>query len=268
MEIPTLSKYSLSFAFLCLLFLVFGLWNVKTEETYAPKPLHVLCYHDITPNSSFKYSRTTEKLKYDFQLLRDSGFKVVPLEKIIEAGQKKVPLALREAALTFDDATTGQYQYARPLLKSFGYPATFYAPTALVESGEPAAKEYSGTMAWADIQKLAEEGFYIASHGHSHKDLSRLSPGDLKEEIQKSLSLLRKRTGMNVLDFCLPYGLYKREQEEHFLEAGIRSMALTTTDHGPGIPALVKIRRFEVLADTGAEEILEALGWENKEKRP
>lgn len=262
------NKYSLLFTFLCLFFLVFGLWNVKTEETYTPKPLHVLCYHDITPNSSFKYSRIPERLKSDFQLLRDSGFRVVPLEKIIEAGQKKVPMSQREAALTFDDATQGQYQYARPLLKSFGYPATFYAPTALVESGKPAAKEYSGTMAWADIRKLAEDGFSIASHGHSHKDLSRLSPVDLKEEIQKSLSLLRERAGMNVFDFCLPYGLYKREQEESFLEAGMRSIALTSTDHGPGVPALVKIRRFEVLADTSSGEILEALGWEKKEKRP
>lgn len=256
------------FTFLCLFFLAFGLWGVKTEETYTPKPIHVLCYHDITPNSSFKYSRTPEKLKHDFQLLKDSGFKIVPLEKIIEAGQKKVPLALREVVITFDDATTGQYQYARPLLKSHGYPAAFYVPTAMVESGLPVVKEYNGTMSWPDIQKLAEEGFFIASHGHSHKDLSRLSPVDLKEEIKKSMYLLRERAGINALDFCLPYGLYKREQEEYFLEVGIRSMALTTTDHGPGNPALAKIRRFEVLADTSGEEILEALGGEKREKMP
>jgi len=258
--------FRIAFSLLCLALLTSGLSRVKLEKTAGPRTVRVLCYHDITPTPLSKYSRTPEQLRRDFQVLRDHGFEVIGLEEAIKAGQKKNPLTGRFVVLTFDDATRGQYRYARPLLKRFGYPASFFVPTAMVESGRPVSRGQTGVMTWPDLRTLVREGFQIASHGHTHRDLSRLSASRLRGEVQKSFALLKKRLNVETADLCLPFGLYRRDQENLFAGMGVRSIALTTTDHGPGNPALVKIRRFEVLKDTGTREILNILGAGREEK--
>ncbi len=261
-------KFRTLFIFLTLFLLAVGLFNVKLEKRIRPKPVHVLCYHDIALNPTSRFTRSPERLESDFQLLSEEGFTVISLEQAMKAGASGSVLPAKWVAITFDDATTGQYTLARPLLKKYHFPATFYIPTAMVDSGEFVMKEYRGTMNWQEIGVLAKDSFQIASHGHSHENLSRLSEAALKEEVRESISLLESRLGIQPTDLALPYGLYTRGQEKHFLELGIRSIALTTTDHGEGEPDLLKIRRFEVLKDTGKEEILDALGGTNKEGKP
>lgn len=54
------------------------------------------------------------------------------------------------------------------------------------------------------IRQIFNEGHEIASHGYSHKILNDLKPEEFEEEIQKSVSLLEKITGIKPIGFRAP----------------------------------------------------------------
>ena len=65
-------------------------------------------------------------------------------------------------------------------------------------------------MNWKQIKELKENGMEIENHGHTHRDLSRLTLKAIKEEIEKSTQLLTVKVG-KPRGFSYPYGRYNYE---------------------------------------------------------
>ena len=57
------------------------------------------------------------------------------------------------------------------------------------------------------LKEMKNNGMIIGSHTFSHEVLSNLSPKEQKKEINRSISLLKKKLGKNnISTFCFPYG--------------------------------------------------------------
>ena len=72
--------------------------------------------------------------------------------------------------LTFDDGNKSDYTYVRPLLKRYGFGATFFITEGL---GFLNNKDHYVT--WEEIRALHEEGFEIGNHTRHHKNINTLS---------------------------------------------------------------------------------------------
>lgn len=79
--------------------------------------------------------------------------------------------------LTFDDATASQYDYVAPLLRRYGFGATFYICEF---SGFENKRHY---MSWQQIRRLSDMGFEIGNHTRTHAAMSRLQPEQITAEI-------------------------------------------------------------------------------------
>ena len=248
--------WRLILATICLLFLSFGLSRVSIPTVPPKKAIHVLCYHDISPTPTTRFARTPEQLARDFESLLDNELLIVPMDTAIQQLQSGKQMLDNWVVLTFDDATKGQFDFARPLLLQYGFPATFFTPTRSVETMTPVSPAYSGVMSWQDLRLLQEEGFSLASHSHDHRSFARMTAKEIEKDISQSLMLLRDKLGIISQDLCLPFGEYRLGDETTFLKMGLRSIALTTTDHGPGLKELLKIHRFEIHADTDQATIV------------
>ncbi|MBI4946453.1 MAG: polysaccharide deacetylase family protein [Bacteroidetes bacterium] len=93
------------------------------------------------------------------------SFSVIGYSQILK---KKIPDNL--VVLTFDDATASQYSVVAPLLKQYGFGATFFVcefPTHF--------KDSSKYMNWRQIKELDRMGFEVANHTHTHANVSKLS---------------------------------------------------------------------------------------------
>ena len=80
--------------------------------------------------------------------------------------------------LTFDDATASQYTVVAPLLKAYGFGATFFVcefPTKLPDR--------SAYMSWEQIKALNEMGFQIGNHTRTHLNVNKASRERLLEEL-------------------------------------------------------------------------------------
>jgi peptidoglycan/xylan/chitin deacetylase (PgdA/CDA1 family) len=63
-------------------------------------------------------------------------------------------------------------------------------------------------LSWAQVRDLHSSGTAcIGGHGHTHRIMSFLSPGNLKLEIETSISLLKERAGINSAHYSYPEGL-------------------------------------------------------------
>lgn len=82
--------------------------------------------------------------------------------------RKKIPDRL--VVLTFDDAVESQYTNVAPLLKKYGFGATFF-----VCEFPPNFRDSSKYMNWRQIRELDKMGFEIANHTRSHAGVSSLS---------------------------------------------------------------------------------------------
>lgn len=81
------------------------------------------------------------------------------------------------AVLTFDDASASHARYVAPLLKQYGFGATFYV-------GEFAGFENkTNYMTWAEISQLNAQGFEIGNHTLTHKHVDRMNRAELIDQL-------------------------------------------------------------------------------------
>jgi len=90
--------------------------------------------------------------------------------------KKRIPDKL--VVLTFDDATASQYSVVAPLLKEYGFGATFF-----VCEFPPNFADTNKYMNWRQIRELDQIGFEIANHTQNHPAVSKLSPDKFIEQL-------------------------------------------------------------------------------------
>lgn len=73
------------------------------------------------------------------------------------------PIPARIVVLSFDDAVRSDYQTVAPVLKRYGFHATFF-----VCEFPPDFSDGSKYMTWYDIRQLSGMGFEIANHTRTH----------------------------------------------------------------------------------------------------
>ena len=100
-------------------------------------------------------------------------------------------------SITFDDGNLSQYTNAFPLLKQYGFAATFYVP--IYFNGAPCA------ISPAQLREMQTAGMEIGSHGYSHIDLTQCSDDVLLYEISESKAVLNS-WNITARNFAAPYG--------------------------------------------------------------
>ena len=181
----------------------------------SSRGLRILMYHLISvcarPNEKNQITVSVKRFREQMELVKNSGFKVVSLKDaitLLEAGGN----AEQCMALTFDDFYAETIDNAVPMLKEFGFPASFYVITDYIGSNkiypwlEP-GQDYPCPGTGKMAQEIASLGFEIGSHTCSHPVMSRLAPERVADELVRSRKVLEDLCGKPVDLFSYPYGL-------------------------------------------------------------
>ncbi|WP_227769537.1 polysaccharide deacetylase family protein [Hymenobacter sp. 15J16-1T3B] len=92
-------------------------------------------------------------------------------------GPQRVPE--RVVVLTFDDAVLSHATYVAPLLRKYGFGATFF----VCEFREPPFADKTKYMSWAQIRELDRQGFEIGSHTLTHRHVNKMTAAELGAEL-------------------------------------------------------------------------------------
>lgn len=155
--------------------------------------------------------------------------------------------------LTFDDGTADFVDHAVPLLVRYGMPATLFAATSFIESGEPFPWG-APPASWSGLADAVSTGLVaVGSHTHSHRLLRDASPAVAEDEIARSVDLVADRLGVAPQHFAYPKAVLGSRAAERVVRDRFRSAAVAGNGcNRAGHVDLHRLRRTPVQAGNSA----------------
>ena len=101
--------------------------------------------------------------------------------------------------LTFDDSVANHATFVAPLLKKYGFGATFF-----ITEGFGFAKEKKHFLTWEQIKQLHADGFEIGNHTRRHISVARQKPDALEADIIYIEKQCEKHGLPRPISFCYP----------------------------------------------------------------
>jgi peptidoglycan/xylan/chitin deacetylase (PgdA/CDA1 family) len=173
----------------------------------------VLCYHAVSPTWKASLSVTPDALEHQLRTLLRRGWRPATFADAVLGEPRR-----RTFVVTFDDAFASVLTLGHPILSSLGIPATMFAPTAFMD--EPRPLVWAGidhwqdtpdapelrSLCWAELRRLADDGWEIGSHTRTHPHLTTLDDGALTDELERSREEIASHLGLRCRTIAYPYG--------------------------------------------------------------
>ena len=171
----------------------------------------ILMYHYISepPEDADEYrtdlSVPPERFRQQLQYLKDHGFTAIDLYDLSLAVTARRALPDKPIILTFDDGYLDNYENAFPILREFGFTATFFIVTEFVDNGTP------GYVTWPMVREMAAAGMRIENHSRTHADMTAHTRDGLIWQIRGAQETLAAQLGYAPRFFCYPGGRYDED---------------------------------------------------------
>jgi peptidoglycan/xylan/chitin deacetylase (PgdA/CDA1 family) len=159
------------------------------------------------------------------EYLKKHGYTVISLDELVKSTRAKKPLKRNSVVITFDDGYQDNFQYAYPVLKKFGYPATVFIISDFVGRSFSNGKEF---LTWEQIIQMSKSNISFGAHTKTHLYLGSIK--DLKavqDEISAPKQAIEARTGLPVEYFCYPSGAFNTQVKNLVKQAGYKGACST-----------------------------------------
>jgi peptidoglycan/xylan/chitin deacetylase (PgdA/CDA1 family) len=166
----------------------------------------ILCYHRIGPRVS-RMVMAPDNFAAQLEYLAKNNYRVIRLADLPDFLAGKRPLPRRAVVITFDDGHISAYEHAYPLLRKYGFPATFFLYTDFLGAAEG--------LSWPKIHEMAQSGLIdFQSHSKTHANLTLRLPGEtearyrerLDAEVRVPRDLIQRQLRNKVGLYAYPYG--------------------------------------------------------------
>ncbi len=127
------------------------------------------------------------------------GFKTLTLRDFVSSIKNGLPIVEKAVVLTFDDGDISNYTLAYPILREFGFKATFFLIVRGIDNSQG--------LKWGQITEMVGNGMEIGSHTMTHP-----FPSDLKEdgifwELKRSKEVLEDHLKEEIDFLSIPRGI-------------------------------------------------------------
>ena len=170
----------------------------------------VFIYHRFGEDRYPTTSVTLDQLDAHLDHLAQAGYRVLPLDRIVDAISAGTKLPDRAVAITIDDAYDSIYTEAFPRLRERGWPFTVFVCTDPVDQG------LRGYLTWERMREMKENGATFANHTATHDSLVERRPGEddetwaarVRADIDRAQQRLKTELVSAPMLFAYPYGEY------------------------------------------------------------
>lgn len=204
----------------------------------------ILLYHGIRDCADDAirdplYAISAASLEAQLRWLRENGYTSLSIGDLL-AGSTPSKNAF---ILTVDDCCTSAATRICPLLRKYGYRATFFPVAGRIGC--------DGWVRWTELEEMRGAGMEIGSHSMTHAELSNLSKGELLKELADSRRILEDRLGVPVKALSLPGGYGGPAVETAAKEAGYRAVCCSEFGFAGLPPDPFRLKRFCIRGGDG-----------------
>lgn len=177
------------------------------------KFIPILAYHSLDPQRfPNKLAISPGLFRKQMLWIKQNQCQVIRLEACAEKKWKESLWELK-TAITFDDGYGDNYGHAFPVLKEFGFAATFFV------TPENVGKE--GFMTWEMLREMAAvPGIEIGSHSLEHKPLSDIPEQEAWTSLIASKKILEEKLDREIKAISYPCGSFNERIAEMARGAG------------------------------------------------
>ena len=199
----------------------------------------ILLYHRFGPAVADSMTVTTAVFESHLRYLKDNGYTVVPLSRLVDyyRGNTATPLPQKAVVIVADDGHKSVYTCMFPLIRKYHVPVTlFLYPSAISNA--------SYAMTWDQIRELKRTGLFdMQGHTYWHPNFKiekkRLSPAEYDKfvdmQLKKSKEKLEKELGGTINMLAWPFGIYDDQLVRRAMAAGY--VAAFTIERRPVRPS-------------------------------
>lgn len=224
--------------------------TAKTPTT----SIRILMYHHVgrfpRPSKQRGLYCHIDQFTRQMGYLARTGLPVISMDRALEALSGRQPLAQPGIVLTFDDGFQNFGDFAWPVLKAHGFPATLYAISDLLGGRaefltHPAICS-DQLMSGATLRALADDGLDVGGHTATHPSLSTLPHDKRDDEISGAKRRLEDILGREVRHFAYPRGDYDSDARDRVAAAGFASAVTTKRARADKAPNVFEIPRIGI----------------------
>lgn len=157
-----------------------------------------------------RYVLTLDQFRRDMSTIQQLGLQGTNISQVLKFSAHSI-------AITVDDGCETDLIAMAPLLKDFGFSATFYVTAGFLGK--------KGFLSPSQLQELSSLGFEIGCHSMTHAYLTELNDSGLKREIADSKIMLQQIIGKSVEHFSCPGGRCDSRVSNAAQEAGYHTLA-------------------------------------------
>jgi peptidoglycan/xylan/chitin deacetylase (PgdA/CDA1 family) len=168
----------------------------------------VLSYHNFSVGRSTN-RMTVSQATFEEQMkfLKEKGYRVIPLDQLVDFLDFKNQIPKKSVVITIDDGWRSVYDIAFPILKKYGYPATFFVYTDLIVGSKK-------TLSWELVQEMAKNGLDIQGHSKTHRNLTLMDKKEsfkeyveaIGKELSESNKIIKAKVGKEAKYLSYPDG--------------------------------------------------------------
>ena len=195
--------------------------NTAAGKESNPPMVHIFMYHVIDEGPNGLYVPETD-FEEQIKLLSEQGYKSATLSQLPEIlkGAKGKP-GDKWVILTLDDGYVSLYDNAFPILKKYGFTATAFIITEMVDT--------PNHVTWEQLKELQRYGIEIGCHTETHPYLYNLEQKDQQREIAGAKEKLEQKLNIKVVSFSYPYGAYNDQVIEEVRKNGFTEAVTVNT---------------------------------------
>jgi peptidoglycan/xylan/chitin deacetylase (PgdA/CDA1 family) len=188
----------------------------------------ILIYHRVGRRQPIEIDLPREV--FDDQLAwLTANAEVVSLDDALESLHSPSPPARQQVVITFDDGTTDFADEVMPIVQRHGVPVTLYVATDYVDRGLSFPDD-GAAISWSALADCVATGLVdVGSHTHTHALLDRLDAPAVRDELDRSIGLIRDRLGTDATHFAYPKALLGSPDAQQAVRDRFQSAAIAMT---------------------------------------
>jgi peptidoglycan/xylan/chitin deacetylase (PgdA/CDA1 family) len=167
----------------------------------------VIVYHKFSKRSTDLMTLSEGAFEEQMRFLKENGYRVVSMDAFFDFLDYRTPLPPKSVVITVDDGWRSFYDFAFPILKKYGYPATLFVYTDFISGRR-------GTLDWGLLAEMSKAGIDIQSHTKTHRYLDRSNSQEsfpeyfeaLRKEITEAADQIQRKLNKKVTYLAYPYG--------------------------------------------------------------
>jgi peptidoglycan/xylan/chitin deacetylase (PgdA/CDA1 family) len=183
--------------------------GTKTTQANPSFGVPILLYHRFDTRVNDTMTVTTAVFESHLAYLREKGFRVIPLRRLVDWYQGKAPAPPpNSVVLVADDGHKSIHSHMLPIIRKYNVPVTlFIYPSALSNA------DYA--MTWDQLRALKKTGLFdVQSHSYWHpnfrKERKKLPRDEYLKfvdiQLKKSKQKLEKEVGGQIDMIAWPFG--------------------------------------------------------------